>query len=146
MKTTTKAAPATTTKAKAVTRGRRKVMTNSFPGGIGLWIDGDPSGFTVVVESRDFHRNGIGGEPFYVLAIRWHSKEEAEVSGRAIVTSDSVQAFMEKPSEWGYSSQTFVLANDSDAHYRGDNFGELLVPYLAMLERIDEARSQNGVD
>jgi hypothetical protein len=138
------AAPNPTTKEILFKDGKREVTLLRVTGGDGapaptLWVENDPSCFTIKVESRDRHRNGISGEPFYVLELAWAEIGQPGVTrGRAIVGGDSVQQFRDDRAS-GWAEHTFVLGNDSGQHFRGDRFGEMLVPYLAKLEDEEDA-------
>lgn len=93
-------------------------------------------------DSYEFHRNGVGGEPFYV--VEFHHLDAGvgfkQSCLTAIVPVSTVEKFEAKKSGWW--ERVFVIERtNGTTKWRGDNLGEELVPYLAKRLR-DELRTE----
>jgi hypothetical protein len=86
-------------------------------------------GFTILVEGVDYHRNGVGGNGFHVVAFRWAEDGDEPRAMLGIVFDGQCRvAVLDR--EQARIGNIFMHPNDTHAGcnaWRGDNFQPVLM-------------------
>ena len=83
---------------------------------------------TILVEGVDYHRNGVGGEPFYVVAFRW-AEQDGEPRAMLGIVFEARNHVAVLDREQARLGNIFMHPNDQHAGgnaWRGDPFAPVL--------------------